>query len=126
MSPVLFIIYLAKALKGTEKIYSQQNLSDHNYYKIITPTIFTLDQQYADDIGYATTSEEYKRRIKKKVPPKITGKNLNINDPKTEDYHYLATEGSEEWQNANTYADTYTQNQTSVNGKYELSSPSTT
>ena len=95
LSPILFVIYLADALKESEQTNVHKHLIDHNYSKHVISE-FTLEQQYADDIGYATTSEERKRKIKEEIPPKLRERNLNVNNSKTEEYE-IYREGNTDW-----------------------------
>ena len=93
LSPVLFTLYLAKALKG--------DIGDHNYakqgtYEDIYPPIMIehsyskpphqqpilIDQQYADDIGWVTTAKYKTDHIEEQVPLKLTIRELFINDSK--------------------------------------------
>ena len=69
LSPILFTLYLSKALKTPQEI--QQNdflpcfLNEHSYSQVqFNP--FTLDQQYADDISWITTSESKVHETEKK------------------------------------------------------------
>ena len=85
LSPILFIIYLAEALRGTEHIAKPTHTQDHSYAKYnINPLL--IDQQYADDIGYGTNAKEMAVKIKKEIPPILKEKNLLINDSKTEQH----------------------------------------
>lgn len=56
----------------------------------------TLEQQYADDIGYATTSKETRDKIMNEIPPKLKERNLNVNNTKTEEYE-VYREGNTDW-----------------------------
>ena len=104
---MLFTLYLAKALK--------EDIGDHNYAKHGThedtiPPIMAehayslpshhqpilIDQQYADDIGWITTAKYTTNLIKDRVPLKLKGRGLEINDTKTEEYD-ITRGGSEEW-----------------------------
>ena len=76
-------------------MFLQQHLEDHTYCQQII-TEYTQDQQYADDIGYATTSEEKKEKIKSQVPSKLKDRNLIVNSSKTEEYE-VHREGSNDW-----------------------------
>jgi len=95
LSPIFFIVYLTEALQDTRELFLQQHLEDHTYCQQII-TEYTQDQQYADDIGYATTSEEKKEKIKSQVPSKLKDRNLIVNNSKTEEYE-VHREGSDDW-----------------------------
>ena len=94
-SAILFTLYLAKALQDkklldppeTSQSAQQPSSNQHN---------LTIDQQYADDIGWATTNTGLTTNIKKNVPPILHERNLNINLDKTEEY-IISKEGPENW-----------------------------
>ena len=46
--PILFIVYLAEALKPTRSIATPPNVEDHCYSRFST-RLLMIDQQYADD-----------------------------------------------------------------------------
>ena len=101
-SPIWFIFYLHKALQSI-KLAPSRNIEldirhDHNYTKAdkkrITPKVqktFTIDQQYADDTSWATTSKDTIEEIKQIVPKTLTNKNLIVNEDKTEEYSISRT-----------------------------------
>ena len=111
LSPVLFTLYLAKALEQDkseieqEHNYSQikienewmlpKHLEDHSYYQIATPRIH-IDQQYADDIGYITSDANIIKHIKQTIPSKLQSRNLQVNKDKTEEYR-IKRNDVEEW-----------------------------
>ena len=68
---------------------------DHNYAKLINEHI-TIDQQYSDDIGWASTDIKEIENVKKTVPPALKDRNLFVNKSKTEKYE-VKRNGSEEW-----------------------------
>ena len=91
LSPILFIIYLAEALRQTNNIGKQKAIKDHDYTKYnINP--FIINQQNADDIGWITNLIETSRLLRKEVPPKLKLKNLLVNDTKTE-HHEVEING---------------------------------
>ena len=112
LSPILFTLYLANAMKQEENVdknitqvhkYKTENktseavlpnhLWDHNYSDNINVGI-SIDQQFADDVGYADSNEE---RVDKEVEDtscKLSNRNLNINKAKTEKYKIDGTEDS--------------------------------
>ena len=76
-------------------------LKDHTYQKIDNNNNFlTIDQQYADDIGWASTGQHIIENIEKKVPHALKKRNLKINPEKTEKYR-ITRNGDTEWKNAN-------------------------
>ncbi len=115
LSPVLFTYYLAKAIKG-ERIetvedheyckseYNRREFEDiippqveeHNYSRIPYPRPLTISQQYADDIGWLTTSQHMKTVIKEDIPPQLKHRNLHVNESKTEEYT-IERNGDTEW-----------------------------
>ena len=59
-------------------------------------TYLIIDQQYADDISWVTTSESKIQEIEKKIPIKPEARNLIVNHTKTEKY-CITRKGPEEW-----------------------------
>ena len=109
LSAILFIYYLAKSLSD-----DNNNNPDHNYnlpaeeepnipvfeehnYAIIRPPgpEFSIAPKYADDITWATVSKDKIERVKETVPPKLKGRNLIINEEKTEEY--IISKHHNEW-----------------------------
>ena len=105
LSPILFTLYLANALADKGKV-KQNTHKDHNYakentvsenvldahiqdhnYSMKNESYFTLDQQFADDIGWATTSSTKVDQIKNEIPIKLERRGLMINKNKTEEYY---------------------------------------
>ena len=110
-SPIWFIFYLHKALQETKsKIKNHREpkidtAHDHPYSKISkkvkipkSQKDFLLDQQYADDISYATTNKEVKNSIKEETPDTLKRKNLLVNNDKTEEYEIHRNSKNKEWQ----------------------------
>ena len=73
LSAVLFIFYLASALKDDMQDQVPQDLKAF------------LDIFYADDLTYATTSKKHKTSIKNSTPQKLEKHNLFVNRTKTEE-----------------------------------------
>ena len=73
LSAILFIFYLANALKAEP---GEQVPKDLKAF---------LDVYYADDLTYATTSKEHRQQIKTEVPKKLIKHNLHANASKTEE-----------------------------------------
>ena len=106
LSPVLFTLYLAAALKAS--IPNQ----DHTYTKPAEPTADLLprhlqDHTYATtrDIicrhkstikSWATNAEHKIEKIKKTIPSQLKNYNLHINESKTEEYK-IGRDGPEDW-----------------------------
>ena len=61
LSPVLFVLYLAEALKETCNIMKPSHEEDHRYAQ---DTNFILRQQYADDVSWVTNTEKRKEDLK--------------------------------------------------------------
>ena len=96
-SALLFIIYLALALLLFLKKKCQPKfLEDHNYTKDTNNNYFTIDQQYADDIGWASTGIHILQNIEKEIPVILKSRNLFINESKTERYK-ITRSGPVEW-----------------------------
>ena len=101
LSPLLFIVYLANAMEEERSIMEQEHryarpttnidtllpphLQDHSYV-IPTDPYLIIDQQYADDTGWASTSKHKTEVIKKSIPQTLKDKNLSVNETKTEEY----------------------------------------
>ncbi len=113
-SALFFIIYLAislllrikrEQLKQSEHSYSKPHintqellpihLKDHTYAAPANNT-FTIDQQYADDIGWASTGSHIIDNIEREIPPILAERNLLVNETKTERYK-VTRNGSEQW-----------------------------
>ena len=111
LSPLLFTLYLAQALKPKrtqtleEHNYSlpprptealvPQNLIDHTYSTPVEKEL-NIDQQYADDISYITDAYHIHKHHKTTVSSTIMKRNLCINTDKTEEYEVSRT-GNDEW-----------------------------
>ena len=88
LSPIFFILYLAKALKNEKDLYEQPiptpQKSKFNYIK---PTKKVLDPKYADDTSWITNGEYHIiENIKNKIPNILEKRGLIINEDKTEEY----------------------------------------
>ena len=93
LSPIVFIVYLAEALKPilhTNNMEGQRNSKDD--HKVI------INQQYADDISWLTNMETVKESLKKEVPSILKEKNLQVNETKSEEYVIKRGE-DESWKN---------------------------
>ena len=111
-SAVLFINYLAKSLQAKreneeeEHNYaiareaavnnSRPHLIDHSYSQTKPSQTMSINQQYADDISWISTSSGEINKVRKTVPPKLKQRNLTINEEKTELYRVSRT-GSTNW-----------------------------
>ena len=108
LSPVLFTIYLAKAMKeenNNDHTYTSNRrvenfippeIQDHLYCKPPKEFPLLIDQQYADDIGWISTAKHITDRIKENIPKKLKERNLQVNEGKTEEYT-IKRGGGEEW-----------------------------
>jgi hypothetical protein len=94
LSPVLFTLYLANALKE-EETPMPSHQQDHCYSKK-NPAEFIIHQQYADDISFITNSREKAETIKATIPAQLKKRNLQVNINKTEQYSISRT-GGEDW-----------------------------
>ena len=100
LSPILFTLYLAQALKSDKtKIEKDEllphHLKDHSY-AIPREDHFLINQQYADDISYISNASHIIEIYKEKIPEQLQDRNLNVNKEKTE-YYEIRRNGSEEW-----------------------------
>ena len=97
LSPVLFTIYLARAMKGeeTEHKYARSitheeiitsQLRHHTYSRPTIEQPIVINQQYVDDIGWVTTAKYRTTYIKKTMPIKLKRRNLYVNEGKTNEY----------------------------------------
>ena len=91
LSPILFIKYLAEALKPVQAIEHPAHISDYTYVKTNNVTI---SQQYADDISWITSNKQLKEELEVVVPSILKSKYLQVKESKTEEYEIKR--GSEE------------------------------
>ena len=108
-SPIWFIYYLHKALQSNQ-VESPRDITidvshDHTYTKSdkhkITPKgqkAYLIDQQYADDASWITTSEKSKESVKQTTPQALKNKNLYVNEDKTEDFS-VSRQSQDDWKN---------------------------
>ena len=87
---------------------NQQNMTTHTQKqakgaKIKSKKELIIDQQYADDISWATTDAKLKEKIKQEVPQILRDQNLIVNDDKTDDYE-INRNSEQEWKSANQWA----------------------
>ncbi|PIK51267.1 putative RNA-directed DNA polymerase from mobile element jockey-like [Apostichopus japonicus] len=89
-SAPFFITYLANVLKSVDNdidaVILPSQLVDHDYSTTTTNSFFTVDQQYADDISWASNGQHILQDIEKRVSEKLAGRNLKINCTKTEKF----------------------------------------
>ena len=76
------------------------HLEDHNYSNYVD-TSFTVDQQYADNIGWASTADHIIENIEITTTEKLKERNLLINQSKTKKYN-IKKDGDDSRKNANT------------------------
>ena len=90
LSAILFIFYLAQALKPKER-------SDHTYAikvfnqinwksSIKEDKMFSISPKYADDITWASNDTKVIEMVKETVPPMLREAHLKVNESKTEEY----------------------------------------
>ena len=100
-SAIFFIAYLAKS-KKQEDLYG---FKEKEVLAIINGTrvkvccrepAFLLEQQFADDISFASTSTSEIDRIQKETSSDLAKRNLQINDSKTERYS-IERGGNTDW-----------------------------
>ena len=96
LSPILFTIYLAKALRqlNVQTPAAPPNLQDHNYSVKLQqsqsqplPADFEIGLQYADDITWASNNAHPLREIERTAPEVLKERNLKVNNAKTEKHH---------------------------------------
>ena len=68
LSLILFILYLAQALKLTRTVANPRHLD--------STKMLMIDQQYADDVSWITDHDETVLQLKKEVPSILKEKNL--------------------------------------------------
>ena len=101
-SALLFIIYLAISLKKYKETRDDSQLpsflKDHTYQKTDNDNnnFLTIDQQYADDIGWASTGQHIIENVEREVPHALKKRDLKINPEKTEKYR-ITRNGDTEW-----------------------------
>ena len=96
LSPILFTLYLAKTLKSSNKQNNENKCCDHSYAKDSNEAKnafaqekesgITIDQQFADDVSWATTSGNKTKQIEIEAEEKLSKRNLKINKTKTENF----------------------------------------
>ena len=92
-SAIFFILYLVISLNISITNSSLQ--LDHAYSRQIDKHII-IDQQYADDIGWANTNTEEIEEIENVVPQIPKNRNLLVNESTTEKY-YVERKRSDQW-----------------------------
>ena len=99
MSALLFILYLAHALKpeqSAEDKGTRMNIITEPHPSSGRKESITLEGQYADHMFTITTHIEEKERLNRELPPQLKKFNLGVNESKTEDYK-ISSKSSEEW-----------------------------
>ena len=76
---------LANKKLEEKNLLTPQHLREHDY-TTNEHLVFLLDQQYADDISWASTSASILETIEKEVPKALEERNLFVNESKTEKY----------------------------------------
>ena len=101
-SALLFIICLAISLKKYKEARDDSQLpgflKDHTYQKTDNDNnnFLTIDHQYADDIGWASTGQHIIENVEREVPHALKKRNIKINPEKTERYR-ITRNGDTEW-----------------------------
>lgn len=105
LSPILFTLYLANAMKEEHANESDgvenhpelpSHLRDHCYSKLERTGVM-IPLQYADDICWLGMNCNHSiDNIKRKIPEMLKERNLMINPDKTEEYQ-IRKDGPEEW-----------------------------
>ena len=102
-SALLFIVCITKSLKKYKETRNDGQLpdflKDHTYQKIDNNNnnnFLTTDQQYADDIGWASTGQHIIENTEREVLHALKKRNLKINPEKTEKYR-ITRNGDTEW-----------------------------
>lgn len=92
LSPILFTLYLAKALTPSPP----PALADHAYFSNAPPGKM-IPLQYADDICWiGINNREGINTIKETIPKLLSQRNLQINQGKTEEFT-ISREGDDAW-----------------------------
>ncbi|XP_071834664.1 uncharacterized protein [Apostichopus japonicus] len=99
-SALFFITYLANSMKSDDNdidaVILPSQLVDHDYSTTTNNSFFTVDQQYADDISWASTGQHILQDIEKRVSDKLAVRNLKINCTKTEKFT-ITRKGNDSW-----------------------------
>lgn len=87
-SALFFIFYLAITLKYWKTSFDNNctqptHLQDHIYANL-EHSVFTVNQEYADDISWASTSSHVLDQIEQTIPSALKERNLFVNTSKTE------------------------------------------
>ena len=87
LSPIFFILYLAKAINEKDLYQKPIPTPQKGKYNYIKPTKVVLDPKYADDTSWLTNGDYHIiENIKNKIPNILRERGLIINDDKTEEY----------------------------------------
>ena len=62
-----------------------EHMCDHNYVECKESGL-TIDQQFADDVGWVSTSTNKTKQIEIETEQKLNKRNLKLNKTKTEKY----------------------------------------
>ena len=73
-----------------------EHLHDHTYTTFQPDSSINIDQQYADNIGWATPNRGICTEVKKTIPARLKERNLYVNNEKTEEY-IIKSNGQEKW-----------------------------
>ena len=63
-------------------------MRDHTYQNTDNNNFLTIDQQYADDIGWVSTGQHIIEHIEKAVPDILKQRNLKVNPEKKKNTKY--------------------------------------
>ena len=66
LRPILFVIYLAEAMKNLKQIITPNNTLDHNYCHQFQK--LSIYQQCVDDIGWASRDKNEIQKLSKEAP----------------------------------------------------------
>ena len=90
---MLFITFLAAALRPVQATIVPPHISDHTY--AMTNSVMN-SQQYTDDTHWIKLNKQRKEELKVVVPSILKCKDVQINESKTEEYE-IKRGGEENW-----------------------------
>ena len=70
--------------KSNKEDLLPEHLHDHTYTTFQPDSSVSIDQQYADDIGWATTNRGICTEVKKTIPARLKERNLYVKNEKEE------------------------------------------
>ena len=121
LSPILFIFYLAHAIKELpthieKEDYARLLWSELDWLIQKDQHQVEIDPKYADDVSFLRSNESKVNQVKRMIPNMLEEYNLIINQDKTEMYK-ISRKSDEEWINVCIWDQCLVQKKTSIGEK---------